>query len=63
MMDTKNKWVNSADMKNWYYETFPRVPITKPMFSMRDIFENFDCIPGSYFRFRTMMVVEDKEDE
>lgn len=60
-MDDENKWINTADFKNWYLENYPMVPLTKPSFSLNDIFKNLISIPGAQFKFRSICIAEEEE--
>lgn len=58
-----NKWINTADFKNWYLENFPQFNLTDVRFSMNDIFDNLDSMPGAKLRFKTKIAVAELEDE
>ena len=61
-MDNENKWINTADFKNWYLESFPEFNLTDVRFSLNDIFNNLISIPGAQFKFRSICVVEEEND-
>lgn len=60
-MDDENKWINTADFKNWYLENFPEFNLTDVRFSMSDIFCNLIGIPGAQFKFRSICIVEEEK--
>ena len=57
-----NKWINTADFKNWYLENFPEFNLTDVRFSLNDIFYNLDSIPGAKLKFRRIVELEEEED-
>lgn len=61
-MTDENRWLNSADIKNWYIESYPDVNLTDKRFSMMDIFHNINKIPGAKMVFRRTFILESEEE-
>jgi len=58
-----NKWINTADFKNWYLENFPQFNLTDVRFSMNDIFGNLDSMPGAKLKFKKIVELDDEEED
>lgn len=63
MSSSDNRWLNTADIKNWYIENYPHSNLTEKQFSIMDIFHDIGRIPGTKMVFKRTFVLESEEDE